>query len=204
MTLFSTRLIKSKTRASILQLFFNHPQEEYYLRQIEQLTGYSVGNIRREMNKLAADGLFLIRAIGKIKLYRLNKAYPLYNEIKGIISKTIGMEAGLKSVLSGIKGIDFAFIHGSFAEGREKSLSDVDIIIIADARPKEIKPLLFEYQSKITREINSIIYTKKEFLSKLAAKNHFITALLGKKKIFIKGDEDEFGRFIQIRQARKA
>lgn len=204
MTLFSTRLIKSKTRASILQLFFNHPQEEYYLRQIEQLTGYSVGNIRREMNKLAADGLFLIRAIGKIKLYRLNKAYPLYNEIKSIISKTIGMEAGLKSVLSGIKGIDFAFIHGSFAEGREKSLSDVDIIIIAGARPKEIKPLLFEYQSKITREINSIIYTKKEFLRKLAAKNHFITALLGKKKIFIKGDEDEFGRFIQIRQARKA
>lgn len=204
MTLSSIRLIKSKTRASILQLFFNHPQEEYYLRQLEQLTGYSVGNIRREMSKLAADGLFLIRAIGKIKLYRLNKAYPLYNEIKGIIRKTIGIEASLKAALSGIKGVDFAFIYGSFAEDREKSLSDVDIIIIAGARPKKIKPLLFEYQSKITREINSIIYTKKEFLSKLAAKNHFITALLGKKKIFIKGDEDEFGRFIQIRQARKA
>lgn len=204
MTLSSVNLIKSKTRAAILRLFFDHTQDEYYLRQIEQLIGYSVGNIRREMTTLAADGLFLIRPIGKIRLYRLNKEYPLYNEIKSIIRKTIGIEAGLKAILSGVRGIDFAFIYGSFAEGKEKSSSDVDVIIIASARPKEIKPLLFEYQSKIAREINSIIYTKEEFLSKLAAKNHFTTALLGKKKIFVKGDENEFGRFTQIRQAPKA
>jgi predicted nucleotidyltransferase len=147
--------------------------------------------------------LFLSRAIGKIKLYRLNRAYPLYNEIKGIIRKTVGIEAGVKAALSGVKGIDFAFIYGSFAEDRETSLSDIDIIIIAGARPKEIKSRLFEYQSRIAREINSIIYTKKEFLSKLAAKDHFVTVLLGKKKIFIQGDANEFGRFIQIRQARK-
>jgi uncharacterized protein len=203
MTFSSIKIIKSKTRASILELFFNHPENEYYLRQIESLIGYSVGNIRREMTVLESDGLFSSRNIGRMRLYKLNKAYPLFDEIKGIIRKTIGMEGGLKKVLSNLKNVDFAFIYGSFSEGRETALSDIDIIVIGGIKAKEIKSLFFEYQSKTGREINSIVYTKEEFLNKIKTKNHFIMALLKEKKIFIKGNENEFRRFIQIRQAPK-
>ena len=68
MRLSAIKTIKSKTRASILKLFFNTPEEEYYLRQIERLSGYSAGNLRREIIKLETDGLFSSRYIGKIKL----------------------------------------------------------------------------------------------------------------------------------------
>jgi len=203
MAFSSIKIIKSKTRASILELFFSHPENEYYLRQIESLTGYSVGNIRREMAVLESDGLFSSRNIGRIKLFQLNKTYPLYNEIKSIIRKTIGIEGGLKKILTNFKNADFGFIYGSFTEGRETALSDVDTIVIGDIKPKEIKSLFFEYQSKTGREINSIVYTKEEFINKVKTKNHFITALLKGKKIFIKGTENEFRGFIQIRQAPK-
>lgn len=83
------QITRSKTRRDILGLFFNDPEQEYYLRQIEKLIGYSVGNIRREMNNLEAEGLFTHRMLGNIKLYRLNKSYPIYNEFKEIIRKTI-------------------------------------------------------------------------------------------------------------------
>ncbi len=194
----SLQIVKSKTRASMLALFFNHPGNEYYLRQIEGLTGYSVGNIRREMGKLEADGLFISRNIGRIKLYRLNKAYPLYDEIKSIVRKTVGIEGGLRSALRRFKDIDFSFIYGSLAEGKEKILSDVDIIVIGRVSPKEIKTLFFEYQAKISRELNSIVYSPDEFLRKLKDKNHFISSLIATKKVFLKGEEDEFRRFIQI------
>ena len=203
MQLSSVKIIKSKTRASMLALFFINPGNEYYLRQIEALIGYSVGNIRREMGKLEADGLFVTRNIGRIKLYRLNKAYPLYNEIKSIIRKTIGIEGGLKAALKRFRDVNFAFLYGSFAEDKEKILSDVDIIVIGKVKPKEMKTLFFEYQAKIGREINSIVYTPQEFLKKLKAKNHFILSLSKAKKIFIKGTENEFRRFIQIRQTKK-
>ncbi len=200
MQLSSLKFIKSKTRAAILALFFSHPENEYYLRQIENLTGYSVGNIRREITRLELDGLFSCRNIGKIKLYKLNKAYSLYNEIKSIIRKTIGIEGGLKEILKNLKDVDFAFIYGSLAKGQEKISSDIDIIVIGGVKPKEIKSLLFEYQSKIDREINSIVYTKREFLSKLKDKNHFVASIVKAKKIFVKGDKNDFRRFIQIRQ----
>ena len=85
-------ITKSKTKIAILGLFFNEPGGEFYLRQLESITGYSVGNIRREMMKLEKSGLFLSRIMGKMKFYRLNTAHPLYNEIKNIVRKTIGMK----------------------------------------------------------------------------------------------------------------
>ena len=52
------KIIASKTRASVLGVFFGNPGREYYLRQLEEMTGYSAGNIRREMVRLESDGLF--------------------------------------------------------------------------------------------------------------------------------------------------
>lgn len=198
MKLTSLKIISSQTGAAILNLFFDDPQREYYLRQIEKITGYSVGNIRREIIKLESEGLFLTRPIGKIKLYRLNTDYPLYEEIKNIVRKTIGIEGALKNLLSKCRNVDFAFIYGSLAEGKEKTSSDVDIVVIGDVNTREIKSLFFDYQSKISREVNSIVYSRKEFLNKLKEKNHFVFAIVKQKKIFIRGDEDEFRRFIQI------
>lgn len=204
MRVAAIKTIKSKTRASILKLFFNAPEEEYYLRQVEKLTGYSAGNLRREIIRLETDGLFLSRYIGKIKLYKLNKKYPLYSEIKNIVRKTIGIESVLKSALGRSKDIDFCFIYGSFAEGKENVISDIDIIVISDVKPKVIKALLYDCQSEIGREINSIIYSRKEFLDKLSEKKHFVSTVAKRKKIFLKGNENEFRRFIQVRKTPTA
>ena len=203
MALSALSILKSKTRAAILKIFFNNTDGEYYLRQLEGLIGYSVGNIRREMLKLEKDGLFITRNIGKTKLYAVNKAYLLYREIRDIVRKTIGIEGGLKDVLQEYNDIRFAFIHGSYAEAREHSLSDIDVVIIGEAKPQKVKAALFEYQNNTGREINSIVYTGKEFLDKVYSKNHFVRTLVSSKKIFVKGNQNEFRRFIQIRKTQK-
>nr|MBU1327690.1 nucleotidyltransferase domain-containing protein [Candidatus Omnitrophota bacterium] len=197
-------ITKSKTKIAILGLFFNEPEAEFYLRQLESITGYSVGNIRREMMKLEESGLFLSRTLGKMRLYRLNGSHPLYNEIKNIVRKTIGIEGKLKILIEKHKAVKFAFLYGSFAKGGEKGLSDIDIMIVGDIKPKDITRGLYKYQSEINREVNSVIYSPDEFLKKLKAGNHFINAVIKEPKIFLKGAEDEFRRFIQIRENTKA
>lgn len=198
MVLDIIQITKSKTRIAILELFFNDSEQEYYLRQIEKLTGYSVGNIRREINNLQAGGLFAYRMLGRVKLYRLNKDYAIYNELKNIIRKTISIEGALRKIMQPQTGIRFSFIYGSFAKGREVSLSDIDIIIIGDINPRIVKSKLFEYQSEVKREINSTVYTEEEFIRKVKEKNHFISAIIKEPKIFLRGSEDEFRRFIQV------
>ena len=114
MALSALSILKSKTRSSILKLFFNYPGQEYYLRQLEDLTGYSVGNIRREMLKLKSDGILLARNIGKVVLYRLNKTHPLYAEIGGAINKT----AGAENQLAGHKNKNVYVIAGPNGSGK--------------------------------------------------------------------------------------
>jgi predicted nucleotidyltransferase len=196
--------VKSKTRATILRIFFNDPEKEYYLRQLESLTGYSVGNIRREVLALEAGGLLHARYLGKIRLYKLNISYPLYSEVKSIVRKTVGIEGSIGSALEHLDGVEFAFIYGSFAEDRERSSSDIDLIIIGAVSPKKISSLLYEKQSEIGREINSTVYSKEEYSKRLRQKNHFISAVTDAKKIFVKGDAGEFRRFAQVRKAREA
>lgn len=197
------QITKSKTRAAILELFFNDPEQEYYLRQIERLIGYSAGNIRREMISLEESGLFAHRMLGKVKLYKLNKDYPIYNDLKNIVRKTISIVGKLRDIMHKHKKIIFTFIHGSFAKGKESSSSDIDIIIIGSIASKAISSELFEYESHVKREINSTIYTEREFLDKLRKRNHFISTIIKEPKIFLKGTEDEFGRFVQIRKTEK-
>ena len=190
------QITKSKTRIAIFELFFNDPEKEYYLRQIEKITGYSVGNIRRELLLLESEGLFEHRMLGKLKLYKLNTEYNLYNQRKDIIRKTISIEGRLSNIINKYGDIDFAFIYGSFARAKEKSSSDVDVMIIGGVDIKKIKRDLFEYQSNLGREVNNIIYKSEEFLDKVKSGNHFIHSIVKEPKIFLKGAEDDFRRFI--------
>ncbi len=194
------QVARSKTRRSILELFFRDPGKEYYLRQIESLTGFSVGNIRREMLKLEASGLFSKRTLGRVTLYKLDTSYSLYNEIKNIVHKTIGIEGRLRAIANRHKKIKFAFIYGSFAKEKEAGLSDIDILIIGKVKPRDIKAELYKYQSEIQKEINSTVYATDEFLNKLKEKNHFLNAIIKEPNIFLKGTRDEFREFIQIRK----
>ena len=53
------RITKSKLREDLLALYFTNPNKKYYLRELERILNFSVGNIRRELIKLKSTGLFL-------------------------------------------------------------------------------------------------------------------------------------------------
>ncbi len=194
------QILRSKTRVAVLRLFFDNPSREYYLRQIERLTKQPVGNIRRDMLKMESMGLFSRRAMGNLRLYSLNRSYRLYDEYKSLVRKTVGFESGLQKIIARYKSMRFAFIYGSYARGDEKIGSDVDLILIGSCAIKTLKRDMLAYQNRVGLEINSIVYSEDEFMNKVRDKNHFVISLCKSKKIFLKGNQNEFRRFAQIRK----
>jgi len=87
--------------------------------------------------------------------------------------------------------IRVAFVHGSVAELRERSESDVDLIIVGDAPNADIAFALRPVQERLAREVTFTRYTPKEFAAKVDARHHFVTSVLRKKRIFLIGGEDE-------------
>jgi len=182
---------KSKLREDLLILYFANPNKKYYLRELEKILNYSVANIRRELIKLENAGLFLSENKGNQVYYYLNKSYPIFNELKNIIFKTSGVAKLLYDTLRNFKGINHAFIYGSFAKGEEREDSDIDLLIIGKINEDKLIDALNQLEKKLQREINYTIYSKKQFEEKKEKGNSFILDILQGKKITVIGSENE-------------
>ena len=187
-------LTKSKTRKGLLVLFFSNPEKKYYLHEIARLTGHPAQNIRRDLLPLVKDELFKKECVGNLTFYHLNQEYPLYSELKNIITKTVGVEMFFKDALKNISGIQIAFIFGSFASRKEKGSSDIDLFILGEPAKDDLIKAISGLENEINREVNYVIYSKKIFQKKKKDHNSFIESLMKNPKIFLIGKEKDFER----------
>ena len=186
-----THIFKSKTRQALFQLYFTNPLSAYYLRELERLLNIPVSIIRKELVRLEKEGLFLSKRRGNLLFFYLNKDYPLFNELKNIVRKTIGIEGLLRQVINSINGIEIAFIYGSFAKNKEKPTSDIDLLIVGNIDEDELISKINQIEKSIKREINYVLFSPKEFRLKRKNKDVFIQDILKNKKIMLKGKIDE-------------
>ncbi len=184
------RISKSKLREELLVLYFANPNKKYYLRELERILNFSVGNIRRELINLESAGLFLSENKGNLVYYYLNQSYPLLKELKSIISKTFASLKMSQNISKKFDGINQAFIYGSFARGNEREDSDIDLLIIGKVDEYKLIEEKGKLERKLQKEINYAIYGKKDFNKKKKEGNPFILDILQGKKIFLIGDEN--------------
>jgi predicted nucleotidyltransferase len=186
-----SNIFKSKTRKAFFKLYFTNPESEYYLRELERLLDIPVSMIRKELMRLEQEGVFLSKKKGNLLYYSLNKSYPLFSELKSIVFKTVGIEGALKEILTKIKGIELAFIYGSFAKQSENATSDVDLFIMGNIDDSLLIGEIRKAEDALKREINYTLYTRDEFKKKKTKKDSFILSLIENPKIFLIGDKDE-------------
>jgi DNA-binding transcriptional ArsR family regulator len=193
----------SKLRVKALSWLFTHPDERFFVRQLTKLLKEDSTNLSRELARLEKAGILTSKKEGMHKYYQANRKSPVFNEIHGLVIKTSGLRDVLFSALSpSHKSIEVAFIFGSFASGKEKSHSDIDLFIIGDIPFGDMVSLLSGAEEQLGREINPVVYTSDEFQNKMKEENHFIQTLLDRDKIFIVGDDSELERLAGRRQVK--
>jgi len=196
-------LFGSKLRAKLIGWFMVHADERYFVRQLTSLIKEDPTNVSRELARLARLGILESSREGRQKYYRVNRSSPFFQELRGLAIKTIGISDVVRAQFKVLSGrIKVAFIFGSFAEGRETSRSDIDIMVIGEASFSEVCEALRPTHEIIGREINPTVYPQKEFKAKLKSGHHFLKSILSAKKTFLVGDENELERLAKERLAR--
>jgi predicted nucleotidyltransferase len=180
-------LIGNKLKQKLLTYVFTHPDESFYVRELAALIEGDPGNLSRELNKLEKDGLFRSATRGKAKYYSLNKAHPLFSDLKNMIFKAEGVAGSLKSAVDLVEGISLAFIYGSYARGEEKAGSDIDIGLVGQVPRAEITRQFRALEQKLNREINFTVYGKEEFERERKKAGGFLNIVLKEKIIILKG-----------------
>ncbi len=87
--------------------------------------------------------------------------------------------------------VRLAFVFGSVAEGTEKAHSDVDLMVIGSASLRRVSALLQGMSERVGREINPHVMTVEEFVRRRKVREHFVTSILGSRRLMAIGDEHE-------------
>jgi len=191
-----------RTRGAILALLYGHADESFYTRQIAREVNASVGAIQRELETLAKIGIIKRSSVGNQVFYQVNKDAPVFSEMRGLVSKTVGAVSVLRAALEPISNqIVVAFVYGSIARAEETAQSDIDLIIIGKAALEDALSSLSGVEKTLGRAINPSVYSSAEFRSKLASGNHFLNTLVRGQKVFLIGDDDELRKVGRVRLA---
>jgi len=180
----------SSTRAELLSLFFNNPDSKFYLREIARHISKDAAGIKRELDTLVKIGLLAREQRGVQKYYYADKNSPVFSEMKGLIFKTTGIQGSIKATLSRLKGVQLAFIYGSYAKGSEKEDSNINIMVIGQVNITELNDMVMTLEEKLKREIDYLVFDEQEYRKRKDAKDPFIREIVKGKKIFLVGRED--------------
>lgn len=154
-------LISSKTRIKLLFKFFLNSNTRAYLRGLESEFGESSNAIRLELNRLEDAGMLTSELQGNKKYFRANTHHPLYDEIRNIILKQIGLDQVIENVIERLGKVEKVYLTGSFARGIDCEL--IDLVLIGDIDKEYLVNLIEKAENLIKRKIRYVIFGSKEF-----------------------------------------
>ena len=180
------------SKGELLKLFYREPEKEYYLRELARIFEKEPSYLQNALNFLVAEGIIKDERKGNLRFFKLNQEYPLYEEIKKIISKTVGIEAKLKELINKFAGVKYAFIYGSVARGNEHNESDIDLLLIGAIDQDLLIKRISELEIELSREINFQIFSEEEVTKKINEKNDFFIRIFSESIIDLKNNINEF------------
>ena len=184
-----------RTRQGILAATLMQPEKAWYVSELARRMRVPPSSLQRELHQLSSAGILKAHRQGRMVYYQANQEAPIFTDLRGLMLKTAGLADVLKDALEPlVTRLRTAFVYGSIASGNEQSDSDIDLMVIGDVSPAELALPLRQSRELLGREINPTVYTSAEFEKKRAARDHFLTRVLNKPKLFLLGSNRELGK----------
>ncbi len=183
----------TRTQQRVLGLLFGQPGRSFYASELIRVTGTGSGAAQRELARLENSGLVVGRRIGPQKHYQANAASPLFEELRGIVVKTVGLAEPVRTALKPLSAaIRAAFVYGSVAKVADHSGSDIDLMVISDTLTYgEVFGALERAAKAVGRPLNPTVYTVAEFSKRTREENAFVARVLRQPKVWIIGSEHD-------------
>src|SRR5260370_7862707 len=122
--------LRSRARQQLLAYYFTNPTARHHLRDLAERLSIDPSNLSKELGRLEREGLFRSEVNGRQKYFQLNREYPLFDEVRKIVTKTIGAAPLITQTLKRIEGIDEAYLYGSFQTNHQDAATHVHLPVI--------------------------------------------------------------------------
>jgi predicted nucleotidyltransferase len=182
----------TRTQQRVLSLIFGQPDRVFLQQELIEQAGSGSGAVRRELDRLTESGLVTVERVGAQKHYRANRSAPIFEELRGIVMKTVALTDPLRDALRPLKkNIRLALVYGSVARGEDRAQSDIDLLVVADDLPLErLFARLAPAEKKLGRKVNPTSYTSGEYARRRNSANPFLQKVLTGPHIVLMGEID--------------
>ncbi|MGB7295875.1 MAG: nucleotidyltransferase domain-containing protein [Candidatus Aminicenantales bacterium] len=175
--------LRSEVTRKLLSLFYLNPHETLYVNELSRRLGLDKRNLVKKLHELDRIGILKSERRGNLRLYRVNPEFPLYQEYKKIVLKTIGIEEKLKQIMRDTPGVQGAHIYGSYARDAMSAHSDLDLLVVGNHDIKTLQKKISLLQREINREINSVNMSEAEYRKRAEMKDPFLSGIFQQKTI---------------------
>jgi len=172
-------LFRSELQARLLGLMLDDPARPWTTSELRDRLCASGPSIHRELQRALGAGVLTREGIGRTYLYRAAATSPLYEPLRELLLRTIGVEIEIRRALEGLPGVEAAFVHGSFATGTNmRPASDVDVLVLGSVDYRVMRKRLREVERRTGRQVDVVVYEPDEFAALVREGNSFARSVV--------------------------
>ncbi|MEK9151897.1 MAG: hypothetical protein AAB692_00870 [Patescibacteria group bacterium] len=190
------RLIGSKTRVRLLQLFLANPKQPFFVRELTRKISAQINAVRNELKTL--ESLSIVEAseaplstgaaaeavaAAQRRYYRLNTESLLYPELRALFLKArMVTEKDFVKKIADAGAIQYLALMGSFVGMTD---APTDLVVVGKVNRDKLNSLIKNFEKEIGREINFTVMTPQEYKYRRDVTDRFLYSILDGKKIVI-------------------
>ena len=154
-------LITSKLRIKLLTKFFINPDEKAWLRGLQSELGVSSNAVRQELNRLQQADFLTREDDGNRKLYSVNREHPLFDEVRRLMLKSVGLHDIVRSVIHRLGDLRRVYVTGALAKGIDTPV--VDLYFIGEVNQAYLNELTAKAERVINKKLRIAVFTPEEW-----------------------------------------
>lgn len=160
-------LFRSEQQLRLLGVLFAPEAEQLSIGELADRAGVSQSTTSHEIARLVAHGIVTDRRVGRTRLVSANRALPWAGDLQAMLAKTVGVPALLAHALAGVKGIDEAWVFGSWAARYAGETgpppADIDVLMVGSASLRAVRAACRTVEERIGREVNPVVLERAEW-----------------------------------------
>ncbi len=171
------KLFGSKTRAKLLQLFYENPEKSFYVREMTRVIEEQINSVRRELLNLESIGIIKTEAFDNKVYYSANNKHPYYRPMIEIFSKKVDSsrdkdvkENTWEDYCRPVKN----YLKGLIITNRLPGQEGIDMLVIGNDKTKKLTRWAEVIEKRMGKPINYVIMSADDFIYRKNVRDRFV------------------------------
>lgn len=159
-------IFRSDAQARLLACLALSPQP-LSLTELAESAQVAEGNAHREIGRLMEAGIVCDDRVGRTRQLTLSSTSPYAAPLRELLIRAFGPPRVLSELFSTIKGIDHAWIYGSWARRSEgepgEDPGDIDVLVVGTPDVGEVYEACRQASTRLHRDVNATVLSPAEW-----------------------------------------